>query len=180
MTSTLSLITSSYGPAIDLTLLAVRLFLGPMIFAHGFQKYFRGGRIAGTAGWFESIGMRPGRPNAYAAATTEIGVGVLLTLGLLEPLAGAGLVALMVVAIMTVHRKNGFFNFNKGQGVEYNLGLAFMALVPGALGGGRYSLDHVWHPFQWSNATGLIVTVILGIGGALLQLAVFYRPANKN
>ena len=162
--------------AVNIVLLAVHLFLGLMIFAHGFQKFFRGGRIAGTAGWFESIGMRPGRLNAYAAATTELGVGVLLVLGLLTPLAGAGLIALMVVAIVTVHRANGFFNFNKGQGIEYNLALIVSALVPGVLGAGRYSLDQVWHWYHWSGGTRLLVVTLLGVGGGLLQLAAFYRP----
>jgi putative oxidoreductase len=176
MSATLNFTSNGHPVTIDVVLLAVRLFLGPMIFAHGYQKFFRGGRIAGTAGWFESIGMKPGRVNAYAAATTELGVGVLMTLGLLTTLAAAGLVALMTVAIATVHRTNGFFNFNKGQGVEYNLGVAVMALVPGSLGAGTMSLDHLWHPLHWSFATGLVVTVVLGIGGAALQLAAFYRP----
>jgi len=168
-----------HGTVIDLVLLIVRLFLGPMIFAHGFQKFFRGGRIAGTAGWFESIGMKPGRLNAYAAATTELSVGVLMALGMATPLASAGLVALMVVATITVHRFNGFFNFNKGQGVEYNVGVAVMALIPATMGAGRFSFDQVWHPFHWSATQGLTIALVLGIGGALLQLAVFYRPPAK-
>ncbi|NNN01113.1 MAG: DoxX family protein [Acidimicrobiaceae bacterium] len=172
-------IVSGYGVAIDVSLLLVRLFLGLMIFAHGFQKFFRGGRIAGTAGWFESIGMKPGRLNAYLAAMTELGVGVLMTLGLATPLASAGLIALMVVAIVTVHRRNGFFNFNSGQGVEYNLAIMIMALVPATLGAGRFSLDHLWHPYHWSHTTGLVVAVLLGFVGAAAQLAAVYRPPQQ-
>lgn len=179
MSAAMSLTDLSLSTSLNLVLLCVRLFLGLMIFAHGFQKFFRGGKITGTAGWFESIGMRPGRLNAYAAATSEVGVGVLLCVGLLTMLGAAGLVALMVVAIVTVHRKNGFFNFNKGQGIEYNLALAVMALVPGSFGAGAYSLDHLWHPYHLSNTTGLAVTIILGVGGAFAQLAVFYRPSPK-
>ena len=137
MNAALSLTTTSYPAAVDLALLGARLFLGLMIFAHGYQKFFRGGKIAGTAGWFESIGMKPGKLNAVAASTAEIGTGVLMTLGLLTPLASAGLIALMCVAIVTVHRKNGFFNFRKGQGIEYNLGVAVMALVPATVGAGK-------------------------------------------
>jgi putative oxidoreductase len=176
MNAALSLTTTSYPAAVDLALLGARLFLGLMIFAHGYQKFFRGGKIAGTAGWFESIGMKPGKFNAVAAATAEIGTGVLMTLGLLTPLASAGLIALMCVAIVTVHRKNGFFNFRKGQGIEYNLGVAVMALVPATVGAGKYSLDHAWHPYHWSFQTGLLVAIVVGVGGAALQLAVFYRP----
>lgn len=175
-----SLSNSAYPTSINLVLLAVRLFLGLMIFTHGYAKVFRGGRLAGTAGWFDSIGMRPGKLNAYAATSTELGVGVLMSVGFLAPLASAGLIALMVVAIVTVHRKNGFFVYNKGQGIEYCLGMAFMALVPGTFGGGKFSLDNAWHILKWSNTTNLIVTAALGLGGALLQLAAFYRPARPS
>jgi len=163
--------------SVDLVLIALRLFLGPMIFAHGYRKFFRGGRLAGTARWFTSIGMAPGPLNALMAASTETGVGVLLTVGLLTPLACAGLIALMLIAIATVHRKNGFFVFNKGQGVEYTLGVAVAALVPATLGAGRYSLDHAWHVWTASPTTGLVVAAGVGVGATVLQLALFYRPS---
>lgn len=165
--------------AVSVLLLVVRLFLGLMIFAHGYQKFFRGGKIAGTAGWFDAIGMKPGKLHAYAAASTEISVGALMTLGLLVPLAAAGLIALMIVAIITVHRKNGFFNFNKGQGVEYNVGVIVMALVPAAFGAGRYSLDSYWLHHRWSFTTGLFIAIVVGVVAAALQLAVFYRPPKQ-
>jgi putative oxidoreductase len=82
-----SLSGSVYPVTINLVLLAVRLFLGLTIFSHGYAKVFRGGKLAGTAGWFDSIGMRPGKINAFMAASTELGVGVLLTLGFLTPVA---------------------------------------------------------------------------------------------
>lgn len=169
-----------YTTSLDLVLVAVRLFLGLMIFAHGFRKFFGGGKIAGTARWFDSIGMRPGILNAYMGASTEVGVGVLLTLGLLTPLAAAGLISVMTVAILTVHIHNGFFIFNKGEGVEYCLGVIVMCLVPGTFGGGKYSLDSVWHLMNWSNKDDFILAVVVGFGGALLQLATFYRPARKS
>ena len=178
MTTSLTVANATYSLAMNLVLLCVRLFLGPMIFAHGYQKFFRGGKIKGTAGWFHSIGMKPGRLHAYAAATTEVGVGVLMTLGLLTPVASAGLIALMTVAIVTVHGKNGFFNFRKGQGVEYNVGVAVMALVPSAAPG-RYSLDHAWHVLHWTTATSVLVTIIVGLGGAGVQLATFFRPPKQ-
>jgi putative oxidoreductase len=168
---------TSSAVAQSLALLALHLFLGLMIFAHGYRKFFGGGKIEGTARWFESIGVRPGRLNALMAASTEVGVGVLLTLGLLTPLASAGLMSLMIVAIATVHRKNGFFIFNKGEGIEYTLGVAVTALALGTLGAGSYSLDHLWHPLAWSATTNFVVTLVLGVGGALAQLATFYRPS---
>jgi putative oxidoreductase len=170
----------TFPTAINLMLLIVRLYVGPTIFTHGYRKVFRGGKLAGTAGWFDRIGMKPGRLNAVMASMTELGVGVLLTLGLLTPLACAGLLALMVVAIVTVHRKNGFMITNKGGGMEYCLGLSVIALALGTLGAGRYSLDHVWRIFaQWTTATDLIVTAALGLGGAALQLLTFYRAPKE-
>jgi len=167
------------GASYNATILLVRVALGLMIAAHGYAKFFRGGKIAGTAGWFESIGMKLGKLNALMAASTEVGVGILLTLGLLTHLAAAGLVALMVVAIVTVHGKNGFFIYNQGQGYEYCLMLLVMAFVPGVFGGGKYSLDHVTKILPWMNkpAHALLTTAIVGFGGAFLQLAAVYRPS---
>ena len=172
------MITISVGSTpFSLVLLALRLFLGLMIFTHGYRKFFGGGRLAGTAKWFESIGVRYGRLNALMAASTEVGVGVLLVFGLLTTLAAAGLMSLMVVAIATVHRKNGFFVFNKGEGVEYTLGVAVTTLVPGTFGAGRFSLDHLWNVFAWSASAHLVVTLVVGLGAAGAQLLAFYRPS---
>ncbi|MFZ1062066.1 MAG: DoxX family protein [Acidimicrobiales bacterium] len=176
MNTTHTVIYTSYGTPVSLVLLGVRLFLGLMIFAHGYNKVFRGGKLAGTAGWFHAIGMRPGKLNASLAAGTEMGVGVLLSLGLLTTFAAAGLVALMVVAIGSVHRKNGFFIINKGGGIEYCLAIAVSAFVPGVIGPGRYSLDHAWNVLNWTKGTELLIVLVLGVGGALVQLAAFYRP----
>jgi len=167
----------SYPAAIDVALLLARLYLGMMIFTHGYRKVFRGGKISGTAGWFDSIGMRPGKVNAYAAASSEMGTGVLLTFGFLTPLAAAGLMAVMLVAIVTVHRKNGFMITNSGGGIEYCLGLATLALLVGTIGAGRYSLDSAFGELShWTSLTRFVVTISVGVGGAAIQLASFYRP----
>jgi putative oxidoreductase len=41
--------------------------------------------LAGTAGFFESIGLRPGRTAAVSAGTAEVAGGVLFALGLATP-----------------------------------------------------------------------------------------------
>ena len=119
----------------DTALLILRAALGMMIFVHGYNKAFRGGKLAGTGRWFESMGMRPGKVHATLAAGTEMGVGVLLVLGLLTQLAAAGLIALMVVAFWTVHRDKGFMI--TGEGWEYVALIAVMSLVTAILGPGR-------------------------------------------
>ncbi len=167
---------SYHSPGVSFCLLLLRITLGVMIAAHGMNKIFGGGKIAGTAAWFDSIGMKPGVPNAWAAALTEIGAGLFLIVGFLVPLGCAGVVALMTVAILTVHRKNGFFIFNEGQGIEYCVVIALVAIALGGLGAGNWSLDHVTKIWIAPTWVGVAVAAGLGIGGALLQLAVFFRP----
>jgi len=113
--------------AYDVGLLILRLVLGLTLAAHGYNKFFGGGRIPGTARWFESIGMKPGKFHATVAATTEMTAGLGLAAGLLTPIPAAGFVSLMLVAAWTVHRHNGFFIVKEGW--EYNLVLALSAVV---------------------------------------------------
>ena len=113
--------------AVDVALMILRAGLGMMIFVHGYNKAFRGGRLAGTGRWFQSMGMRPGKVHATLAASAEMGVGVLLVLGLITQVAAAGLIGLMVVAFWTVHRDKGFMI--TGEGWEYVALIAAMSLV---------------------------------------------------
>ena len=108
--------------------------------AHGYNKFFGGGR-AGTAGWFDSIGMKPGMFHARVAASTEMAAGLGLAVGLLTPIPAAGFVALMLVAAWTVHRHNGFFIVKEGW--EYNLILAVTAVAIAGIGAGKLSLDYL-------------------------------------
>src|SRR2546425_4510822 len=97
--------------AVNLSLLVLRVVLGVVFLAHGLNHVFGGGRIPGTARWFESLGMRPGVLHAWLASLTEIGAGALLVVGFLTPLAAAGTVGVMLVAWITNHLRNGFFIF---------------------------------------------------------------------
>jgi putative oxidoreductase len=156
-------------------LLIVRLCLGLTMAAHGYNKIFSGGRIAGTARWFDSIGMRPGTFHARMAAGTEIAAGLGLAAGLLTPIPAAGFVALMLVAAWTVHRANGFFIVNSGW--EYNLVLAAVAVGIAMLGAGQLSLDHLLFGHNWCDGwTGLLIAAGLGLAGGIAQLVVFFRP----
>src|SRR3954465_4435674 len=105
--------------AVNLALFVLRLSLGATMIAHGYSHIYRGGKIKGTAGWFESLGLRPGKLHAWLASLTELGAGALLIVGFLNPLAAAGVVGVMVVALITNHFKNGFFIFRPGEGYEY-------------------------------------------------------------
>ena len=59
----------------DAGLLLLRVVLGLVMAAHGTQKlfgWFGGYGLAGTGGYFESIGFRPGRFFAMASGTSEL------------------------------------------------------------------------------------------------------------
>jgi len=162
----------------DVGLLILRLVLGLTLAAHGLNKFFGGGRIPGTARWFESIGMKPGKFHATLAATTEVSAGLGLAAGLLTPIPAAGFVSLMLVAAWTVHRPNGFFIVKEGW--EYNLVLAVSAVAVATLGAGRLSLDWLIFGKNWFDGwIGLLISVVLGLAGAIGQLLIFYRPPVK-
>jgi putative oxidoreductase len=127
----------------ELGLLVLRVVAGLLFAGHGAQKLFGsfgGHGVSGTAGFFESLGLRPGRPHALLAGGAELFGGLLLAFGLLTPLAGAVLIAVMTTAIITVHGKNGIWSANGG--FEYNLVLAAIAFAVTAVGPGAWSLDH--------------------------------------
>ena len=162
--------------AVNVSLLLLRVVLGIVFLAHGINHVFRGGKIPGTARWFESLGMRPGILHAWLASLTEIGSGALLIVGLLTPLAGAGVVGVMVVAWVTNHLKNGFFIFRPGEGYEYVMTLTALGLGIAGLGAGEWSLDHAVGIFEYPSTGGLLLGLIAGGGGAAALLAVFWRP----
>lgn len=161
---------------LNLGLLIIRVVVGVTLATHGLNKIFGGGKIAGTAGWFASMGMKMPKANAWIAALTEIGSGALLALGLLTPLAAAGMVAIMVVALITTHLKNGWFIFNPGGGIEYVVVLAAVGIGLACTGPGEWSIDHAADISLCGVPRGLIIVLVAGIGGGLLQLATFWRP----
>ena len=162
--------------AIDLALLVFRCAIGAVLFAHGFQHLFRGGKVEGTAGWFESLGMKPGILHAWLASLAELAAGVCLALGLLMPFAGAAVIGTMTVALVTNHRGNGFFIFRPGEGWEYVMTLIAGGFLLAVLGGGRWSVDETLDIFDPPAATGLWIALVAGFGGAAALLAGFWRP----
>ncbi|MGB8859777.1 MAG: DoxX family protein [Ilumatobacteraceae bacterium] len=160
---------------LDLGRLVLRLVFGLFLAYHGYNKVFGGGGLAGTARWFGSIGMRWPKWQARVAATTEVGAGVMFAAGLLTPLAAAGIIGVMVVAIVVEHWKVGFFIFKPNQGWEYCASIAVVAAALATMGAGRWSLDHALD-IRFHGWTGALVGGGLGIAGALVQLAVSYRP----
>jgi putative oxidoreductase len=132
--------------------LVVRLGLGIVFFAHGAQKTFGwfGGRgLSATIAGFRQMNIPPAA--ATLAALVECLGGLALIVGFLARPAALGLIVVMLVAIVKVHARHGFFiNFaqtpGKGHGFEFNLALIVMALSILIGGAGALSIDRLIAP----------------------------------
>lgn len=163
-----------YTDAQNLALLLLRASLGLMMASHGFAKVFRGGRLAGTARWFDSIGMKPGRLHAPLAAGSEIGSGLAMALGLLHGLGAMAMIGVMVVAGWTVHRDNGFFIIDEGW--EYVFIIAVTAAALAVLGPGEWSIDHVIGVADDLDGFTGLALALAGVIAGVVQVVVFFRP----
>lgn len=171
----------------DVGLLALRVGVGATLVAHGTQKlfgWFGGGGVAGTAGFFDSVGFRPGKVNAVLAGVAEAGGGTLLAAGLGTPVAGAAAAGTMVVAA-AMHADKGFFA--QGGGYEYPAVLALTA-VSLALGGpGQLSLDAALNHRAnrpWMRAVALagvptVTALVIRRRNAMLATAAKTIPAEE-
>ncbi|HEY4459811.1 MAG TPA: DoxX family protein [Pseudonocardiaceae bacterium] len=158
----------------DIASLLLRLIVGATMFAHGWNHAFGGGKLPGTARWFGSIGMRPPKLHAFLATATELGAGTLLVLGLATPVAAAGVIGSMLVALVANHLRNGFFIFRPGEGYEYVLMIIVVTVAIGAAGGGAISLDHVFG-LPLAGWLGLVIAAGLGLLSGAATLAVGWR-----
>ena len=155
----------------DAGLLLARVVFGLLMAAHGSQKlfgWFGGYGLAGTGGFFESLGFRPGRFFAATAGGTEVVAGLLLALGLLGPLGPALILSVMVVAMATVHWQHGLFAQDNGIEVPllYAVGAAALALT----GAGAYSIDALLG-LTWPAAV-VWTALALGVLGGFANLAI--------
>jgi putative oxidoreductase len=159
---------------LDTGLLLIRLSLGVTLLMHGWNHWLGGGKIPGTAGWFESLGLRPGLMQAWASVITELAAGAGLIVGLLTPLACAAVVGTMAVAFVVAHRPNGFFVFKDGY--EYVLMIAVFSVALAIIGPGYLSLDHALD-IEITGLPGLLISALAGLGGTAALLAATWRPS---
>jgi putative oxidoreductase len=155
---------------ISLALLLLRIGVGVTMAGHGAQKafgWFGGPGVAGFTGAMRSMGIKPAREFALLAATGELLGGILVLLGLLNPLGPLMIAGGLVVAIVTAHLAKGFWN-TKG-GYEFPLLIIVASLALSISGPGPISLDSVLginlpEPVSW------IVLAIVSFGASAAAL----------
>ena len=124
-----------------------RIVLAVVMFPHGAQKllgWFGGYGFEGTLGFFTKQMGLPA-PLAASVILIEFGAPLLLLFGLGTRFAAAGIGAIMIGAIVTVHASQGFFmnwaGTQTGEGYEYHLLALALVGVLLVQGGGQLSLD---------------------------------------
>ena len=158
---------------LDLALLLLRVVIGGIVMPHGLLKLGlvgKGGSIPGVAGWFNSMGLRPGLFWAYVAVLAEAGGGLLTVLGLGGPIGPGVLAADLVVVTIVAHWPQGFWAGGGKVGWEFPVPLAAGALAIALAGNGQWSLDRLLglvYP-DWLLPAWLVLMAV----GIVLALAI--------
>jgi putative oxidoreductase len=128
----------------NFALLILRVTLGTLMAGHGAQKlfgWFKGPGLKGTSGIMESLKLKPARPWAITAASSEFGGGVLTLLGFLNPLGPLGITGSMSMATFTAHWDKPIWASKGGPELPItNIAIASVLMLAGP---GKYSLDAV-------------------------------------
>ena len=121
-----------------LGLLVLRLLLGAIMIAHGWQKI--ADHMHGITGMIHQLGLPTFM--AYVVVATELGGGILIVVGFLTRLAALAIFVDMVVAILKVHLPHGLFSSNGG--FEFPLACAAIAFSLIWSGAGPIAIDWLW------------------------------------
>lgn len=121
-------------------LLVLRIVLGIVFIAHGWQKLET---MEGTIGFFNMLGFSAFW--AYVATYAEFIGGIAVLLGLFTRI-GAGLIAItMAVVMLKVMPGTPILSSMTGPGMEFPLSFFGIAASLAIMGGGRISLDKlIW------------------------------------
>ncbi|HTU29433.1 MAG TPA: DoxX family protein [Solirubrobacteraceae bacterium] len=143
-------------------LLILRILLGALLAAHGGLKFLQPGGLGFEADLLVKDGLGGGRPAAAVSGLTQVGAGAMLCAGLITPLAAAGGIGAMSVAVLAKGR-NGFWVMTDG--AEFPLIFAALAIVVGLVGPGAWSLDHALHifPSTWETLAAVGLGLIAGV-----------------
>jgi len=139
MTATLPAAAAlSQDRATHLAATLLRVTMGGLFLFHGAVKLFVF-TPAGTAGYFQSIGL-PG-PLAFLTIAAELLGGLALIAGFRTRLVALALIPLMLGAAWFGHGSAGFVFSNPGGGWEFPAFWTVALAVKALLGGGAYALD---------------------------------------
>jgi len=166
---------------VALGLLVLRLVLGLYMAAHGAQKlfgWFGGYGLGPTGQFFTQLGYRQGKLFAFLAAFTEVVSGLLVAVGLLGPVGPALMIAVMIVAAVTVHWKGGLFSANNG--IEINVLFAASAVLLGLVGYGRFALDALLGVDLYFTPTIALAALGVGALGGIANLLIRRPPTATN
>jgi putative oxidoreductase len=153
----------------DLGLLILRLVSGGLLAGHGAQKLFGsfgGHGLEGTAGWLESLGLRPGHMWAGMAGVGELGGGMLTALGAGGPLGSILSAASMGMATVQAHWGKPIWATSGGAELPVvNIAVATALALTGP---GKYSVDRLFGvrvPVWFSGLTTIAAlgTLIVGL-----------------
>ncbi|MFF1635566.1 DoxX family protein [Leifsonia sp. NPDC058248] len=162
----------------DIGLLIVRVVLGAFVAVHGIQKttyLWGGGGLEASSAEFRADGFAGGKATAFIAAGTQIAAGAALVLGLLTPLASAGVIAVMSIATI-VKLRRGFWS--QDGGYEYPLFLTALGVAVAWTGPGAISLDGVLGlSALWVPVVSIAAT-LAGLAGAAATYVVLHRRAS--
>ena len=164
---------TTWHGGIDTGLLILRVVLGGTMGAHGLQHLFGAFGGPGVGGFARVLGGF-----GYTSQTTllswitgvsEVGGGLLVIVGLFTPLGAA---ALLGVAANIVYAKfrGGFFE-RQGQGFEFELVLASLALTLLCTGSGRLAMDAntPWRRKPWPfGLLGLLLAAAASVAVIVL------------
>ena len=131
----------------DIAVFVLRVLLGIVFFPHGMQKVFGWFGGYGFSGTMDAFTNQMNIPALFAflAIMAEAAGSLGLITGLLTRIAAFGIAFNMVVAVIMIHYKFGFFmnwfGAQKGEGFEYHILVIAIGIALMIRGGGRWSLD---------------------------------------
>jgi putative oxidoreductase len=124
----------------DFAALLLRVALGVMFIAHSFILKYLTFTLAGTAQFFESLGLPAFL--AYLTFAAELLGGIALVIGFRTRLVALALVPILLGASW-VHIGNGWVFSAANGGWEYPIFLIVVSFASALLGSGAYALDNV-------------------------------------
>lgn len=124
------------------SLTVLRIALGVILAYHGYLKLFVPMGFSGTVAFFAKVGIFAPKVSALLASVAEFAGGLFLILGVAVRWTTIVLIFEMLVALFTVHIKNGLL-VSKG-GYEFVLLILAALLVVHTSGAGKLSFGKLF------------------------------------